>query len=413
MSDNLKYLTLARRKLHPAELESGLIGREGQFQELKNFLFERLKFRNEAFAKKKARIDAGLVANIKGTHMNKTIFICGVPGTGKTACVNLVISELQKISKENNSPIKPFQYIYINAQHLSSPERIYSEMLRLMNGTKQSPANAIKRLQNIFLGNANEQYKVIVIDELDLLYDEKKKSLLYNLFDWPTTSESKMILIAIANAMDLSERCRGRIKSRMGWDNLVFESYSNKCLENIILNRLGKELLEKTFDRGAIVVATKKVGRTTGDARRILDTCCLAIDKTIELGLPKVISNIIDQVGFTNVDSQRNNLLKMCRPMNLLVLKSILRETDSVGEENVTVFEVERQFSRLVSQTSRLKEIKFNPSGHELNKILDYLAASSLIYMEDNKPFYSRKVCIKDSSNQFRESIRSASLEIF
>jgi origin recognition complex subunit 1 len=47
--------------------------------------------------------------------------------------------------------------------------------------------------------------RVLLIDELDALVT-KKQTLLYNLFDWPCHSHSRLLVIAIANTMDLPEK---------------------------------------------------------------------------------------------------------------------------------------------------------------------------------------------------------------
>jgi len=44
-----------------------------------------------------------------------------------------------------------------------------------------------------------------LIDELDALLT-KKQQLLYNIFDWPSRPNSNLIIISIANTMDLPER---------------------------------------------------------------------------------------------------------------------------------------------------------------------------------------------------------------
>ena len=44
----------------------------------------------------------------------------------------------------------------------------------------------------------------------------KKQSVLYNLFDWPTRPNSKLIVLAVANTMDLPERVMSnRVTSRL------------------------------------------------------------------------------------------------------------------------------------------------------------------------------------------------------
>lgn len=51
--------------------------------------------------------------------------------------------------------------------------------------------------------------------QLDLLWT-RKQTVMYNIFDWPTRKHSKLIVLAIANTMDLPERMlMTRIASRM------------------------------------------------------------------------------------------------------------------------------------------------------------------------------------------------------
>ena len=44
----------------------------------------------------------------------------------------------------------------------------------------------------------------------------RKQDVLYNLFDWPTKPNSKLVVLAIANTMDLPERVMmNRVSSRL------------------------------------------------------------------------------------------------------------------------------------------------------------------------------------------------------
>lgn len=57
---------------------------------------------------------------------------------------------------------------------------------------------------------------VVLMDELDQLVTTKQ-DVVYNFFNWPTLVGSKLIVIAVANTMDLPERVMsGRVRSRLG-----------------------------------------------------------------------------------------------------------------------------------------------------------------------------------------------------
>jgi origin recognition complex subunit 1 len=60
------------------------------------------------------------------------------------------------------------------------------------------------------------QPSVVLMDELDQLVTAKQ-DVIYNFFNWPTLVDSKIVVIAVANTMDLPERVMtGRVRSRLG-----------------------------------------------------------------------------------------------------------------------------------------------------------------------------------------------------
>ena len=69
--------------------------------------------------------------------------------------------------------------------------------------------------------------RVVLMDELDQLVTTKQ-DVVYNFFNWPTLVGSKLIVIAVANTMDLPERVMtGRVRSRLGEFVMVVLSGSN------------------------------------------------------------------------------------------------------------------------------------------------------------------------------------------
>lgn len=417
----IKDLKLAREKLKTDEDASNLPGREDKIMELENFIVERLRIR-QTTDEKKARVKAGLVADID-KHCNNTVFVCGVPGTGKTAVVMSVVKKLYAKSKMKNCQFKKFEYYYVNGQQVTTPNKIYSEIYYKMTGTNVATEKAQNLLDKIFnprndTGDKKsvknqDIFNVVIIDELDLLYSERRLQVFYNLFDWPTSSHSRLVLITIANAMDLPERfARGRISSRIGWDKIVFEPYRSEHLDGILEARLGRTLLDKCFDRNAILIATKRIGKTTGDARRIIDTCCLALDEAIYQNLPKVTPKVVDNVGFQNLDKMKLNYVQNCRPLELIILKGILKETESQGEVNVKAFGVYKQVHHLL-QNSREHLLRDKILDHdEFHGFLNILNGVGLICLEANKNLMEKHLYIKDTSEAFKDVIRNTKVNV-
>lgn len=110
----------------------------------------------------------------------------------------------------------------------------------------------------------------MLIDELDQFITRKQK-VIYNFFDWPNRPNSKLIVIAIANTMDLPERVMlNRVSSRIGLTRINFNAYTHQNLIEIVSSRLrGLDC----FAPEAIEFCARKVASVSGDARRALDIC--------------------------------------------------------------------------------------------------------------------------------------------
>ncbi|KAL0955101.1 hypothetical protein HGRIS_004017 [Hohenbuehelia grisea] len=154
------------------------------------------------------------------------IYISGVPGTGKTATVHAVIRELKRLAEDNET--NPFNYVEINGLRISEPAAAYSLLWEAVSGhdaqkdghMKISSKESLKLLTKHF-STANARGPgghacVVLMDELDQLMTTKQ-DVVYNFFNWPTLVGSKLVVLAVANTMDLPERVMtGRVRSRLG-----------------------------------------------------------------------------------------------------------------------------------------------------------------------------------------------------
>jgi origin recognition complex subunit 1 len=110
-----------------------------------------------------------------------------------------------------------------------------------------------------------------LLDELDQLAS-RKQSLIYNFFDWPNRINSRLIVVAISNTMDLPERMlSAKIVSRLDRIRITFPDYTYDQLEKIMRSRLKDQA--KLFEADTLVMLSRKVASTGGDCRRALDIC--------------------------------------------------------------------------------------------------------------------------------------------
>ncbi|KAH9741282.1 Origin of replication complex subunit 1B [Citrus sinensis] len=218
-----------------------------------------------------------ITAFIKGATcddqcLGRCLYIHGVPGTGKTMSVLAVMRSLR--SEVESGSIRPYCFVEVNGLKLASPENIYRVIYEALSGHRVSWKKALHSLNERFLdgkkiGKEDDRPCILLIDELDLLVT-RNQSVLYNILDWPTKPNSKLIVIGIANTMDLPEKLLPRISSRMGVQRLCFGPYNHQQLQEIISSRLkGIE----AFEKQAIEFASRKVAAISGDARRALEIC--------------------------------------------------------------------------------------------------------------------------------------------
>jgi origin recognition complex subunit 1 len=160
----------------------------------------------------------GLINGGSSTSM----YISGMPGTGKTATTLEIIKDLKYRSRVLEE-LPPFKFIKINGMSLNNPHLVYSILYEKITGKMTTPATAAIALDEFFKKRAKirpqaakkkaihkdskkeDRVKLVLIDELDALLT-KKQTLLYNLFDWPSYENSGLLIIAIANTMDLPEK---------------------------------------------------------------------------------------------------------------------------------------------------------------------------------------------------------------
>ena len=123
---------------------------------------------------------------------------------------------------------------------------------------------------------------VVLLDELDQLV-MAKQTVLYNLFNWPTLPNSRLIVVAIANTMNLADMLPNKIQSRVGITPLSkyltegltrvnFEPYTTPQLMQIIESRL-KNVPGNIVENDAIRLCAMRIANNTGDARKALDVC--------------------------------------------------------------------------------------------------------------------------------------------
>lgn len=243
---------------------STLIGRVNEGSELNKFLSD----------------------NITNNTCN-SLYISGPPGTGKTAQVNLSFA---KLDQKNTKVLK------INCMTMTKPEHIFHEIYCGITNTHSADYHKRKTFDDLsHLLTDKQSYKsvVILLDEMDYLIT-KDQQILFQLFNCASTRKShlfktKLVLIGISNALDLTDKFLPRLKSNgLNPQSLVFLPYTSDQIKQVIISKL-KSLIEDKENMAdssfipiihpvAIQLCCKKAASVTGDLRKSFDICYKGIE---------------------------------------------------------------------------------------------------------------------------------------
>jgi origin recognition complex subunit 1 len=171
-----------------------------------------------------------------------------------------------------------FIFVEINGMKITDPHQSYTLLWEALKGQRASPAQALDLLEREFSNPSPRRTPcVVLMDELDQLVT-KNQAVMYNFFNWPTLRHSRLIVLAVANTMDLPERTlSNKISSRLGLTRITFPGYNHEQLMKIIQSRL-EGVPGNVVDPDAIQFASRKVAAVSGDARRALDICRRAVE---------------------------------------------------------------------------------------------------------------------------------------
>ncbi|KAH8239748.1 hypothetical protein KR032_007492 [Drosophila birchii] len=230
----------ARRVLNSAETQN-LPGREEQLLELREFFTSHLE-----------------------SQSSGSLYVSGQPGTGKTACLSLLLRD-PAFSKR-------LQRVYINCTSIASVGAVYKKLcaelqLKPNGRTERDHLEAIQR----HLRSAKRML-LLVLDEIDQL-STSRQAVLYTIFEWPALPGARILLVGIANSLDLTDRTLTRLNARCELKPKLmhFPPYSKQQIVEIFKSRLAEAEVLDVFPPVTLQLLAAKVSAISGDVRRALD----------------------------------------------------------------------------------------------------------------------------------------------
>ncbi|KYM93090.1 Cell division control protein 6 like protein [Atta colombica] len=281
----------ARKSLH-GSITDNLPGREEELTKLQKYLLEHLDQKTSG-----------------------SLYISGPPGTGKTACLFKIMQQSDVKSK--------FKMVYINCTSMKSATAIYAKIIQelFISDMTKSGKNSKAIIEKYLV--SKHKTLLLVLDEIDQL-ESKKQSVLYSIFEWPSKPNSKLILIGIANSLDLTDRILPRLQARCELKPMLmhFAPYSKQQIFDIISTRLNEANAINVFTPPAIQFLASKVAAISGDIRKALDIS----RRVIEMALSHQVAHVLRPTNDndTNIEPSKKEIEAGEKPVDLKEVVTVL-----------------------------------------------------------------------------------------
>ncbi|KAH8432621.1 AAA family ATPase CDC6 [Aspergillus melleus] len=216
---------------------------------------------------------------VKSRH-GDCLYVSGPPGTGKSALVQEVCRELE---------LESVKVAHINCASMRTARDVYSKLIEdLCEDDLVFKKSETERLKSLFIPDKKQNgFFLVTLDEIDHLLTADA-GVLQSLFEWALHTKSKLMLIGIANALDLTDRSLPQLKAKNLKPQLLpFLPYNASQIAGVITNRLRSLLPQGQHQDpafvpfaqpAAIMLCAKKVASQTGDLRKAFELVKRAID---------------------------------------------------------------------------------------------------------------------------------------
>jgi len=334
----------------------GVVGRRKEIKEIWKFVEER----TESF-------------------QASSLYLCGRPGTGKTACVSVVLDRLTEHRPD-------LVQVFVNGNIFEKPELIFGHLLReLKIVATKSRRSAKDVLAEVFMPRQQQQKSkkgnmfVVVVDEIDQLLcnqqgKKTRESVLYQLFQWASAPNSQLILIGIANAIDLHDRFLPDLE-KMGYKlpMLVFSPYNQVELKEILQARVSSEGYQ--FEDIALELCARKIAASSGDLRKGIDVCRQAVLLAGENDTQVVTKAHLLKVMRGIFGSKYVNLIEELPRLCQYVLCAVVRYRKKNPKGKMTVAELHRTYLSM----AKLWNLQAPHLNQFINTLLERMQQDGLI----------------------------------
>ncbi|HPX73685.1 MAG TPA: AAA family ATPase, partial [Methanoregulaceae archaeon] len=225
----------------------------------------RHSYRPQILPHRRPQIDqvASILAPSLKNETPSNILIYGKTGTGKTAVVRYVGTELENASTHMGTSCR---VVHLNCEVIDTQYRVLAQISKSLSGDDEVSSDKVRSIIPMTGWPTDQVYQelknqlestggvlVIVLDEIDKLVKKSGDETLYNLTRINTDlKKSKVSMIGISNDLSFKDFLDPRVLSSLSEEELVFPPYNAPQLCDILFQRAEIAFLEAALDDGVI-----------------------------------------------------------------------------------------------------------------------------------------------------------------
>jgi len=244
----------------------------------------RHSYRPQILPHRRPQIDqmASILAPSLKNETPSNILIYGKTGTGKTAVVRYVGTELENASLHMGTSCR---VVHLNCEVIDTQYRVLAQISKSLTGDEEAASDKARSVIPMTGWPTDQVYQelknqleatggvlVIVLDEIDKLVKKSGDETLYNLTRINTDlKKSKVSMIGISNDLSFKDFLDPRVLSSLSEEELVFPPYNAPQLCDILQQRAEIAFNDHVLEDGVIPLCAALAAQEHGDARRALD----------------------------------------------------------------------------------------------------------------------------------------------
>ena len=246
-----------------------------------HYIPEELPFREEEI-----RALSTKLAPVLSGRKPENIFIYGKTGTGKTAVVKRVLSQLNEYAEKRNLPVRG---LYVNGRIHDTEYKVIMKLSRLWDPEKDYMGYSTSAIYDRIMERIDGEGMrlVVAVDEIDMVKDTA--NLIYRLNRSNDELEKgSLSIIGISNNPSFKDKLDQRVRSTLCEVEMVFPPYDAQQLSVILEKRAQEAFQEGTITPEAISAAAALAAKHSGDARYALQLLLRAGDIAEEEGADRI-----------------------------------------------------------------------------------------------------------------------------